>query len=236
MSVNSLNGVSVWRGADGLRSGWAILLFLAVSYTVAIVLIGIVYLTDHSFFGDTAAVRGSIALALGDIGPVAKGVVPALLGLLKDRSWFVRSNAVDALQRCGKVAVPSLVEALEDSDPHVRTTAAGALGDIGAEAVAAVPALLKALKDRHADVRREAAGALRPLVPVRRRPQLDEDTVEADSRVDLRRKRLGIFNQRLERRGDEGVAPGLRAFQRPRETAQVGKVRGNVAGDGHAFS
>jgi uncharacterized protein len=87
-----VNGVSIWKGANGLRPGWAILLFLVVSYAVAVVLIGAVYLTDRSLLGDTADLRGSIRPGMQAIlcAALACGVLLAthLMSRIEGCSWL----------------------------------------------------------------------------------------------------------------------------------------------------
>jgi uncharacterized protein len=87
-----MNGVSLWKGPNGLRSGWAILLFFVVSYTVAAALIGVVYLTDHSLLDDTAGMRGNIRLGMQAVlaAALACGVLLAtyLMGRIDRRSWL----------------------------------------------------------------------------------------------------------------------------------------------------
>jgi len=104
-------------------------------------------------------VFGTAAYALGEIGEKAKGVVPALIGALKQYYW----NAATALIKIGVAAVPALVDALKGQDAEVRKKAAYALGEIGVGhrcGAAVVPALIDALKDKDAEVRGSAAEAL----------------------------------------------------------------------------
>jgi HEAT repeat protein len=51
--------------------------------------------------------------------------------LKRDRAYFLRSAAVDALAQIGAPAVEPLISALNSSNPNVREAAATALGQIG---------------------------------------------------------------------------------------------------------
>ncbi len=107
--------------------------------------------------------RAYACARLQEIGPAAEAAVPALVVVLGDDNWSVRSSAASALGRIGpaaEAAVPALSEALKDDDTDVRSSAASALGRIGPAAEAAVPALSEALKHDDSGVRRSAAFAL----------------------------------------------------------------------------
>jgi len=71
-------------------------------------------------------------LVLRQIGPAAKGAVPALTELIGDKRPEVRREAILALAHIGDAAapaVPQIVKALDDE--HARTAATFALGNIG---------------------------------------------------------------------------------------------------------
>lgn len=98
-------------------------------------------------FGGT---RIHVAIALWRINK-HPDAVPILIAGLKEKTPYLRVNAISALGGIGaeaKAAVPALAEALKDEKGFVGLAAAEALGNIGPEAKAAVPALLEALKDR----------------------------------------------------------------------------------------
>jgi CubicO group peptidase (beta-lactamase class C family) len=112
-----------------------------------------------------AIVRAGAALALGKIGPNAKGAVPSLMNLLKDKSPAVREKAAGALGEIGpgaSQAVDPLVQRLSDEDPFVNGMAAEALGKIGLDAV---PALIRALESDNAPTRWCATIALGKMGP-----------------------------------------------------------------------
>ena len=78
----------------------------------------------------------TVAEMLGEIGPVAKDAVPALIIALKDKDKQVRGNAAVALGKVGpsaKDAVPALTVALKDKDVEVREAVQKALGLIKAK-------------------------------------------------------------------------------------------------------
>jgi HEAT repeat protein len=92
-----------------------------------------------------AVVRESAALALGQVGPLARRAIPALTAALGDEHGGVRHNAADALGQMGpaaRPAVPALVEALASGD----AAAEFALGRIGFDPTD-LPLLLRALKN-----------------------------------------------------------------------------------------
>src|SRR5262245_20666461 len=82
------------------------------------------------------AVKGGSALALGLMGPQAKGATTALGKSLTDNTASVRFASAQALGRIGsgaKAALPALRKALEDDDSAVRTEAAASLWKVGEE-------------------------------------------------------------------------------------------------------
>jgi len=84
---------------------------------------------------------------------------PGLRRALKDKDWWVRRAAVEALGKTGEPqALLALIQALRDKDEDVRQAAAWALGKLGDRQ--AVPALLEVLKNWDWQVRRAAAWAL----------------------------------------------------------------------------
>lgn len=91
--------------------------------------------------------------------PEQGGTVAALVGALADGENPGRRNAaLEALTRCGRVAVPALVEASFDPDVDVRKQVVDALAGIGDESAAGRLASL--LGDPDANVRGAAADAL----------------------------------------------------------------------------
>ena len=119
--------------------------------------------------GKDEADRESAAGALGQIGPEAESAIPALIEFLgsnsSHRNWSSskagpQHPAARALAKIGAPAVPTLINALGDDREFVRSEAAGALGEIGPEAMAATSALIKiALSDKDS-ARRRATDAI----------------------------------------------------------------------------
>jgi HEAT repeat protein len=117
----------------------------------------------------------SISVALGKIGPDAKGAVPALTAGLKHDDKGVRVLAVQALAKIEPgneslkpllgEAVPALAEVLRQQDGGLRAWAAQSLGSIGPDARGAEPALTAALADSDGAVRAAAADALGRIGP-----------------------------------------------------------------------
>jgi HEAT repeat protein len=109
--------------------------------------------------------RCGAARCLGILGPQAESAAGQLAQAMRDPEPAVRSDAVSALARLGKVAVPHLTLALQEKDPHVRQAAAFFLGRMGPEAAPAVPGLALALQDKEAAVRVAATMALQGIGP-----------------------------------------------------------------------
>jgi beta-lactamase regulating signal transducer with metallopeptidase domain/HEAT repeat protein len=108
---------------------------------------------------DSPGIRLEAAAFLGDLGPSAAGVVPALLAALKDprnektrvRGYYILRTVIDALRRCGTspgVLVPALIELLPKAQADFGTlqSITLALGNLESQAAPAVPALIEALK------------------------------------------------------------------------------------------
>jgi HEAT repeat protein len=114
-------------------------------------------------------VRINAAIALGELGPIAKAAAGNLAYALKDDSQAVREMAAVSLGLIGKEAAPAaavaLGRALADECVTVRTLSAEAIGRIGPQAAGAVPYLINALHDDDKDVRQEAAASLGKLGP-----------------------------------------------------------------------
>jgi HEAT repeat protein len=141
----------------------------------------------NALHDDKPNIRAGACLALGHIGrfsgqeetALIKEVVPAILGLLKDKESAVRESAAETLYLWGSVRhrrsfmgdsdiareIPALVAALKDEDSMVRSWSILALGEIGPEAEAAVQALTVALHDKTNRVRKRAAAALGRVGP-----------------------------------------------------------------------
>ncbi len=108
---------------------------------------------------DSPGIRLEAAAFLGNLGPSAAGVVPALLAALKDprneetgvRDYYIPRTVIEALRQCGTppgVLVPALIELLPKAQADFGTLSSItlALGSLESRAAPAVPALIEALK------------------------------------------------------------------------------------------
>jgi len=107
------------------------------------------------------SVRRNSALALGNLGPAAKGAVEALLPMLEDPDAVTRVRAAVALWQIEHhaAAIPALIR-ISQQPGRGAYQAAVSLGQIDAPAAAVVPALVAALRHAQSDVRRAAARSL----------------------------------------------------------------------------
>src|SRR5204863_38983 len=137
---------------------------------------------------------------LGEIGPAAKSAIPALGGLAKDSSAWLRQAAALALGRIGDAdAVPALMRFLEDEIWCVRAEAAVALGKLG-PAANAVAMLCAVAPDAVEDF-------ATPLALVRQAlAALDRTALPADERQRLRHAWLNTEGAVLYRAGDHREA------------------------------
>jgi HEAT repeat protein len=113
--------------------------------------------------------RRLAAHALAEIGPAARGAVPALIEALQDRESFVRVWAAAALARVqpeNPDAIPALVAGTRDGISFVRSLAAWHLGRLGPRHPgigSVIPELRELLNDNDPSVRAEALVALENL-------------------------------------------------------------------------
>jgi HEAT repeat protein len=131
--------------------------------------------------GDTATRLDAIR-ELGELGPAAKGVLPALIREFQDRDWAIRREVARAIGQIGpdaRSAIPALVERLRDDDRRVSAEAIASLGKLG---TSSLPALIAALDAKPAYVRSSAAWVLatfnsfaKPAVPALTAALKDED-------------------------------------------------------------
>jgi HEAT repeat protein/S1-C subfamily serine protease len=115
-----------------------------------------------------AAVRKNVALALGNLGPQARGVVTDLLDQLKDSDAEARKAAVVAVGKVGvegKESVPLLIGLLKDRNVETRRAGAVLLAKLGPDGKEAAPALAAALKDPDREMRRAILEALGQFGP-----------------------------------------------------------------------
>jgi len=89
------------------------------------------------------------ALALGELGPVAKGALPQLTEALSDEHPDVRREILLAIGRLGAEAapaVPTITKLVSDKDQSVQNAAAYSLGQIGPPAKSSLDALREGMK------------------------------------------------------------------------------------------
>jgi HEAT repeat protein len=122
-------------------------------------------------------VKLSAIVALGDLGPVAKGAAGPLLDLTADKEFFLLEPFVGAaLTNLGDGTIPILTKALAAPAGDRRRVAAYALGSMGPKAAAAATALAKALDHDDPATRQQAARALGKIGPEAKSaiPQLEK--------------------------------------------------------------
>lgn len=89
--------------------------------------------------------RSGAAMELGDLGPVAKPAIPALLEVFQGRDTKTRAPAAIALSKIGSdpaTTIPLLIAALDDPEDVLPAAAAEALGNYGPLAKLAAPKLV----------------------------------------------------------------------------------------------
>lgn len=108
--------------------------------------------------------KSDAAQALGKMGIVVEGVIPALCLALKDEDRFVRWFAGNSLKELGANAAEAAIElgevGLHDNNPDVRRKALSALGAMGENAAPAISHLRDGLTHQDGLVRIESANAL----------------------------------------------------------------------------
>jgi HEAT repeat protein len=104
-------------------------------------------------------VRIMLITALGEIGS-PDAILPLSDLLANEKHWNVRAAIIFAFSNFGKQGVPSLITVLKDKDWYIRCQAANALTEIGSDAEDAIPALNDAVKDENENVRFAAMKAL----------------------------------------------------------------------------
>jgi HEAT repeat protein len=128
--------------------------------------------------------RAVAADALGQIEPPARDAVPALIGLMKDKSNDVRYKACEALARIGDSrALNVMLEAVKDRDWFLRCPAAEALGKFRPVTDEAVNALIAMMKDKEGLVRTSACDSLRDIGDARALGTMLEATKDQESGV-----------------------------------------------------
>lgn len=128
--------------------------------------------------------------------------VEGLIIALKDKDWFVRRKAAEALkEKKDPRVVEPLIAALKDKYWMVQKEAVEALGEI--KDPRAVEPLIIALKDENKDVRESAAWALGKIGAKRAVPALIEALKDEDERV------RGRSADALGEIGDKRAVPAL---------------------------
>lgn len=88
-------------------------------------------------------IRLAALRALSGMKPAARETVAAVLNVVHDPDWHVRSQALTTLGFLqAREAVPAIITALRDPERDVQESAAYAARNIGPDAKAAIPALL----------------------------------------------------------------------------------------------
>lgn len=113
-------------------------------------------------------VRYEVAEGLGEIGPVVRGVIPALIKLTKDPSRGVRTAAARSLgefeiERTRIVSALARMLKVQDEDAEVIESALRSLGEIGREARSAAPEVRKLLKSENPRIREYAGYTLEKI-------------------------------------------------------------------------
>ncbi len=113
--------------------------------------------------------RWGAVVALGNLSPPPKGVVPALVAAMKDELPVARRGAANALGRYlgsdRKTALHALLAAMNDPDLWVRITAGQSLASHGEAAAEAVPPIIRLLRNEDPNVRGQAAEILGKFGP-----------------------------------------------------------------------
>ena len=110
--------------------------------------------------------RAAAAESLGQIGPLAKGTIPALLKVLKGKDSATRPAAALALGRIRsepETVIPLLVALLDDSQDDAAPNAVEGLGQFGGLSKPLMPKLLPLLKSPDKDMRHAASVALKQI-------------------------------------------------------------------------
>ena len=110
-------------------------------------------------------IRTRTVETLGNIGPPARGALPALTKLLDDSDDpSLRLKVAQALWRIDRGSLTevtaTLAQLVRHTDPHIRVEAAKSLGTIGTQAQYAVPALKEMMADADPSISLPAAQAL----------------------------------------------------------------------------
>jgi HEAT repeat protein len=135
---------------------------LLVDLGVATALEVLPALSEGVLHPDDQFAESIAAGSLGQLGPEAAPMIPALRAALFDRQP-PNAGALDVLAKIGEPGVAVLAEALTHPQASVREWAAFYLGEMGQVAVAAVPALRVAQSDKAERVRRAAATGLQRI-------------------------------------------------------------------------
>lgn len=114
---------SLWKGPDGLRAGWAILLFVLIAVVITVILFGTVYLLVHFTPADIAALRSRLVPGVSSAVVIAEAcgliIATAVMSRIERRSWQdygLRGRRAVALfgqgALCGALLMAALVGTL----------------------------------------------------------------------------------------------------------------------------
>jgi len=145
-------------------------------------------------------VRSDAIKTLSEIGEPA---IPALITALKDKSWLVRSFAVEALGKIGgSKAVPALIDALNDEDEDVRNMAAWELCSISRHAAdkGDYASALKTIKDLTTAMMEFYSGK-KDMKRIRRQElsKLEYLTQEIHDKINPEKKKFPVKHQPVRR-------------------------------------
>ena len=130
---------------------------------------------EEAIIAPDPRVRRGVALALGQIRPVASGVIPRLVVGLSDPDDAVRADFLAAIHHLGpraSDAVPAVRELLHDASANNRRQVVEILARSAPRDDQLVADLTGAINDQAPEVQEEAIATLRALGP-RGRPALD---------------------------------------------------------------
>ncbi len=132
--------------------------------------------------------RMRAVVALREMGPSAKGAVPALIARLSDPDGHISLHSAIALGNIGpdaRSAVPDLEPFLQSKSHTVRVYTANALWKITRQTEPALSVLEEGLKDHNASFRWAAAVFLGEMGPAAKRtiPLLEQATRDPDKEV-----------------------------------------------------
>jgi HEAT repeat protein len=151
------------------------------------------------------AVRELSITTLGQIGPEAKGALPAIKQALADENRSVRTSAalaIDSIEPNSQIHRPVLMESLRSGEGPV-FIAVGRMGERGAWAV---PTLTGLLSDRRPSIRALAAKALGEIGPAARGAERALQQSSRDPEASVRKAAQKALKQ-INAPNADGAAP-----------------------------